>query len=63
MSTPHELIAAKDKQIAELRSANEKLTQRLKLLKMTAMQALEPIDLMVMSPAENRLYEMVKSFN
>ena len=44
-----------------LRSANQKLIVILNNLKRTALTALEPIDLMVMSDNELRLYEMLKT--
>lgn len=66
MASLHEMsqvIDARDKTISDLRSQVEKLNQKIKLLKMTAMQALEPIDLMVMSEAEEKLYDMIRSPN
>lgn len=66
MASLHEMsqvIDARDKTITDLRAQVEKLNQKIKLLKMTAMQALEPIDVMVMSEAEEKLYDMIRSQN
>jgi len=44
-----------------LKSANQKLILVIKNLKLTAMNALEPIDLMVMNEKEVKLYELIKT--